>query len=168
MADAAARLGLAVPEFSDRLQSELRKIVIPTAQVRNPLDLTMDFDLKRFFIDVTEVVVGSGEVDAILFYGVFGAVHGKKKFTAAIGGPDEATLNGYDGFISEMAGRFAEITGKAGIPVLSASFTGIDDVPVARMMELGIPVYPTPERAAFALAQMVKYVRGLAATRQMI
>ena len=80
MADAAARLGLAVPEFSESLQKSLREIVIPTAQVRNPLDLTMDFDIKRFFIDVPRIIIDSGEIDAVLFYGVFGATHGKKKF----------------------------------------------------------------------------------------
>ena len=159
MADAAARLGLAVPEFSDRLQRELRKIVIPTAQVRNPLDLTMDFDLKRFFIDVTEVIVGSGEVDALLFYGVFGATHGQKKFGSIKGGPDTAAVQGYDSYLSDLAGKFAVLVRQADIPVLSASFTGIDDAPVARMMELGIPVYPTPERAALALATMARYAR---------
>ncbi len=159
MADAAARLGLIVPEFSDRLQKELRKIVIPTAQVRNPLDLTMDFDLKRFYIDVPKVVVESGEIDALLFYGVFGATHGKRKFASIIDGPDEAALNRYDGYMSGLAAEFAEILTNADIPVLSASFTGIDDLPVARMMELGIPVYPTPERAALALATMARYAR---------
>jgi acyl-CoA synthetase (NDP forming) len=157
MADAAARLGLVVPEFSDGLQKELRKIVIPTAQVRNPLDLTMDFDLKRFFIDVTQLIADSGEADAILFYGVFGATHGKRKFGVVAGGPDDAALDGYDKYMSGMVDGFVEIAAKAGVPVLSSSFTGIEDVPVARMMELGIPVYPTPERAAQALAAMVRY-----------
>jgi acyl-CoA synthetase (NDP forming) len=159
MADAAARLGLAVPEFSDRLQKELRKIVIPTAQVRNPLDLTMDFDLKRFFIDVPKMVIDSGEVDAILFYGVFGGTHGKRKFESLVDGPDVAALEGYDSYMSGMVDGFADIVAQAGVPVLSSSFTGIEDVPVARMMELGIPVYPTPERAATALAVMARYAR---------
>lgn len=157
MADAAARLGLIVPEFSDRLQKELRGIVIPTAQVRNPLDLTMDFDLKRFFVDVTGAVIASNEADAILFYGVFGATHGKRKFGSLMHGMDEAMVSGYDKYICEFAQQFADMATKAGVPVLSSSFTGIEDVPVARMMELGIPVYPTPERASFALATMVRY-----------
>jgi acetyltransferase len=159
MADAAARLGLAVPEFSESLQKSLRAIVIPTAQVRNPLDLTMDFDIKRFFIDVPRIIIDSGEIDAVLFYGVFGATHGKKKFGSMVQGMDDAMVTGYDSYICSNAEGFNDIVRKAGVPVLSSSFTGIEDAPVARMMELGIPVYPTPERAAFALATMARYAR---------
>ncbi len=72
---------------------------------------------------------------------------------------DDAMVAGYDGYICSNAEGFDDILRKAGIPVLSSSFTGIEDAPVARMMELGIPVYPTPERAAFALATMARYAR---------
>ncbi|MBN2225089.1 MAG: CoA-binding protein [Deltaproteobacteria bacterium] len=159
MADAAARRGLLVPEFSEALRKQLREIVIPTAQVNNPIDLTMDFDLKRFFVDVPQIIINSGEIDAVLFYGVFGGTHGKRKFESLVDGPDLAALEGYDSYMSQMAEKFVEILAKAGIPVLSSSFTGIEDVPVARMMELGVPVYPTPERAATALAAMARYAR---------
>jgi acetyltransferase len=159
MADAAARRGLLVPEFSDALKKELRSIVIPTAQVNNPIDLTMDFDLKRFFVDVPEIIINSGEIDAVLFYGIFGATHGKRKFGTLTDAPNGTALEQYDDYMSQMAEQFVEITAKAGIPVLSSSFTGIEDVPVARMMERGIPVFPTPERAAMALAAMERYAR---------
>jgi acyl-CoA synthetase (NDP forming) len=159
MADAAARLGLCVPEFSLALQKKLREIVIPTAQVRNPLDLTMDFDIKRFFIDVPRIIVDSGEIDAVLFYGIFGATHGKRKFASLMGGMNDEMAIGYDKYICDNAEGFNDILRKAGVPVLSSSFTGIEDVPVARMMELGIPVYATPERASFALATMTRYAQ---------
>ncbi len=156
MADAAARLGLSVPEFSARLQKELRQIVIPTAQVANPVDLTMDFDLKRLFVDVADLVIKSGEVDAVLFYGIFGATHAKKKF-GKIGSVQPGSFEQYDNYIMGFIDRFASRLRDAGVPVLSASFTGSDDEPIKKMMEAGIPVYPTPERAAAALAAMARY-----------
>ncbi len=119
----------------------------------------MDFDIKRFFIDVPRIIIDSGEIDAVLFYGVFGATHGKKKFGSMVQGMDDAMVAGYDSYICSNAEGFNDILRKAGVPVLSSSFTGIEDAPVARMMELGIPVYPTPERAAFALATMARYAR---------
>jgi acyl-CoA synthetase (NDP forming) len=158
MADAAARLGLIVPEFSTDLKQKLRQIVIPTAQVVNPVDLTMDFDLKRLFVDVTDLVIKSGEIDAVLFYGIFGATHAMKKF-GKLAHADPAAFDRYDDYIIGFIERFSETLRQAGIPILSASFTGSDDAPVRKMMDAGIPVYPTPERAAVALAAMVRYAR---------
>jgi acyl-CoA synthetase (NDP forming) len=158
MADAAVRLGLKVPVFSEGLQKMLREKVIHTAQVGNPVDITMDFDIKKLFIDVTAAVIESGEVDAILFYGVFGSTHLMKKFQK-LGISDTESLAQYDSFLDSVIHEFSEMNRKANIPIISASFAGNEDKAVATVMEMDIPIYPTPERASAALGALVRYAR---------
>jgi len=158
MVDAAARLGLSIPEFSPELQKKLREVVVHTAQVGNPVDITMDFDLERFFVTLPKIVLDSGEADAILFYGVFSGAHAKKKMDI-LNRPEAAMLEQYDEFLTGYIETFVQAVADAGIPLVAASFNGKLDTPVARMMEMGVPVYPTPERAAAALAVMNRYAR---------
>jgi acyl-CoA synthetase (NDP forming) len=158
MADAAVRMGLKVPELSKGLQKALREMVIPTAQVGNPVDLTMDFDARKLYIDVTKKVIESGEIDAILFYGAFGAAHMMKKFKK-LGLNDSDKLDQYDEYLKAIIDEFSDLNRNYDIPILAASFSGKEDSIVAKIMEVKIPIYPTPERASVALSAMAKYAR---------
>ncbi len=158
MADSAVRLGLSIPEFSKGFQKKLREISIHTAQVGNPVDMTMDFDIRKQFIDVTKMIIESGEVDAILFYGVFGGANFDKKFDKLGIIPTEMRA-GFSKYLGEIVREFSQILRSSNIPVVTASFTGKEDSSVELMMELGIPVFSTPERASAALAAMAKYAK---------
>lgn len=158
MVDAAVRLGLTVPEFSKPFQKRLREISIHTAQVGNPVDMTMDFDIRKQFIDVTKMVIESGEVDSVLFYGVFGGKNFDKKFEILGIANDDMRL-GYYKYIDQVIEEFNGIIKASDIPVVTASFTGREETAVAKMIEMGIPIYSTPERASAALAAMTRYAR---------
>ncbi len=62
-------------------------------------------------------------------------------------------------YLGEIVREFNQILRSSNVPVVTASFTGKEDSSVELMMELGIPVYSTPERASAALAAMAKYAR---------
>jgi len=158
MVDTAARLGLSIPEFSPALQQKLRDVVVHTAQVGNPVDITMDFDLQKFLVTVPKLVIDSGEADAILFYGVFSGAHAKKKMEI-LERPEAAMLDQYDDYLTGFLETFIHAAGEADIPLIAASFNGKPDRPVTRMMDMGVPVFPTPERAAAALAALNRYAR---------
>ncbi|MHA2287880.1 MAG: acetate--CoA ligase family protein [Promethearchaeota archaeon] len=72
IANNAEKHGLMVPEFSNLLQKELKEILPSTAGFNNPVDCTFDMDLPYFYITLPEILMKSGEVDAILQYGVVG------------------------------------------------------------------------------------------------
>ncbi|MFX1391501.1 MAG: acetate--CoA ligase family protein [Promethearchaeota archaeon] len=72
LANNAEKHGLIVPEFSDPLQEELKSALPPTASFKNPVDCTFDMDLPYFYISLPEILMRSGEIDAIIQYGVFG------------------------------------------------------------------------------------------------
>ncbi|MFX1467965.1 MAG: CoA-binding protein [Promethearchaeota archaeon] len=72
IANNAEKHGLIVPEFSNSLQNELKKVLPPIASFKNPVDCTFDMDLPYFYITLPELLMKSGEIDAIIQYGVFG------------------------------------------------------------------------------------------------
>ena len=72
VANNAEKHGLIVPELSADFQNELKEILPSTASYRNPVDCTFDMNLPYFYITLPEVLMKSGEVDAIIQYGVVG------------------------------------------------------------------------------------------------
>jgi acyl-CoA synthetase (NDP forming) len=72
VANNAEKQGLIIPELSDSLQMELKKILPKTASFKNPIDCTFDMNLPYFYITLPEILMKSGEIDAIIQYGVVG------------------------------------------------------------------------------------------------
>ena len=71
-ANNAEKQGLMVPELSKTLQEELKRVSPVTATFKNPVDVTFDMDLPYFYITLPEILMKSGEIDAIIQYGVVG------------------------------------------------------------------------------------------------
>ncbi|MBD3195593.1 MAG: hypothetical protein GF317_11085 [Candidatus Lokiarchaeota archaeon] len=71
MTKTAEQLGLTVPQFSEDLQEKIREDIPPTASALNPIDVTFDIDFFNLFKKFPKILMESGEVDAIIVYGVF-------------------------------------------------------------------------------------------------
>jgi acyl-CoA synthetase (NDP forming) len=72
IANQAEQKGLIVPKFSEELRNKLRQYVIKTASLENPVDTTFDMNLNNYYVNIPKTLIKSGEVDAIIIYGVFG------------------------------------------------------------------------------------------------
>ena len=72
IANNAEKHGLIVPELSEPLQEELKSMLPSTASFKNPVDVTFDMNLPYFYINLPEMLMKSGEIDAIFQYGVVG------------------------------------------------------------------------------------------------
>lgn len=62
-------VGLEVPRFSDGLQNEIRKHIEPHASASNPVDMTFDLSMNKLALTLPEMVMKSGEVDAVVLHG---------------------------------------------------------------------------------------------------
>lgn len=71
MAKTAELYGLKVPEFSRELKKMLFEIIPSTASAANPIDVTFDVNFFNLFNKLPKIVIKSGEVDAVIVYGVF-------------------------------------------------------------------------------------------------
>ena len=64
-------LGLMVPEFSKSLQDKISELLPPTGSKNNPVDITFFKSYYNFFVKLPRLIIQSGEVDSIIFDGVF-------------------------------------------------------------------------------------------------
>ncbi len=72
VANNAEKAGLIVPEFSESLQEQLKKVLPPIASFKNPVDCAFDTNLPYFYITLPEILMKSGEIDVLIQYGVVG------------------------------------------------------------------------------------------------
>jgi acetate---CoA ligase (ADP-forming) len=136
--DVAVAAGLEVPRLSDELSAVLAGQLPHTAATRNPVDLAgggeQDF---MSYAKVTRALLESDEVDGVLMTGYFG---------------------GYSQYSEEFAGAEVKVARAivaavhdTGRPVVGQSMYH-DTLTSVALREGGVPVYPSIEAAAGALA----------------
>ena len=133
-ADAAELAGLELPSPDEATANALRAVLPDTASVGNPVDVIGDADPDRY-LAAFEILQKSTDADAIV----------------VIATPQNMTQP------TALARRLAAAH-NGRIPLITA-FLGGDQVKEARKMltSLGIPNYPSPERALAALKAMTDY-----------
>lgn len=63
--------GLEVPQFSKELQKDISNYIPHTASGSNPIDVTFFENFFEFFVSLPKLILNSGEVDCIIFDGVW-------------------------------------------------------------------------------------------------
>jgi len=139
--DAAVDLGLEVPKLSQETEEKLRKVLLPIASPHNPVDVTGSAR-DEHLIDALEILVESGEVDAIIWIPYF-MVPGLSEEIA-----------------KKFVAKYREVLKRTGrpVPVVGAVTGGVYSWRLAAEAEQsGIPMYPSVERAAKAVYMLYKY-----------
>ncbi len=159
-ADAANRLGLDIPPLSKELQETLRAAIPGTASPRNPVDITYAVNMQNLIMDkIPNLLLKSNEIDGLLVYGLFAA---DVFIKYAVGmGLDLPISNEQMHELDEKASvKFGKIADETGKPIIGATFfTRDDDALIRRIQECGVPMLPSPERAASAMAALYRYGR---------
>ncbi|HOD14651.1 MAG TPA: acetate--CoA ligase family protein [Spirochaetota bacterium] len=156
IANALEEGGLEVPEFSAGLREKLRPLMPPHAPCGNPVDLTFSMDIEVLSRKIPEIVLASGEVDAIAIHGVLrsgyirAAYDHFKEFinNAPVDVLLNSVPNSSEGNVS--IARF-------GKPISISSFYDRDDDYTTAYQDNGIPVFDSPEKAAGAIVCMNRY-----------
>ncbi len=158
-ADSAQRSGLVIPEFSQKLQSRIKRIIADIGSAKNPIDMTMDLNIDSLMKILPEIVIESGEVDGILHYGFFGPIHHEVKLSIldkkvkGLAVFETKTFSAYE----RAAKDLCALSSKHNFPIISASFHGSYDPCQSILRNNGIPVMPSPEKAAQTLGTMWRY-----------
>lgn len=133
-ADAAETIGLNMVPPSEASKKRLREVLPPTAAVGNPVDVIGDAEPDRY-IKAFEILQEDDGIDAIL----------------VVATPQNMT----------QPLKLAEDLARAnqGKKPILTSFMGGEEVVAgkAKLMELGIPNYPSPDRAVAALKAMYDF-----------
>lgn len=163
MSDRATRIGLKLPQFSEQLQSELKKLLPPTAQgsqASNPLDYTFSIDPSTYFKKVPEILAKSGEVDAMVAYGAYGSDFFSyrgigKEFLKSEKYQHLITM--YMDFFEGSVESARRIPKKYGFPIIYVNFMGVRDAIVPYLNKNGFPTFKNEHQAINAIANLMKY-----------
>ena len=137
-ADSAAVHGLETPEFSPALQESLTRILPAGAAASNPVDLAGAGEANlHVYADVMELLLTSGEVDAVVLSGYFGCY-----------GEDAEIIEARELEVIDRIGALVDLTG---VPLAVHSMS-TGSRAVTRLWERGVPVYNFIEFAVQALA----------------
>ncbi len=67
----AEKYSLKVPEFSKQLQNKISEFIPPTGSKSNPVDITFFRNYNDFFVKLPKLLMKSGEIDCLIFDGIF-------------------------------------------------------------------------------------------------
>ncbi|MEW6526184.1 MAG: acetate--CoA ligase family protein [Spirochaetota bacterium] len=157
MANTCEKEGFTVPPFSRQLQEKIKPLIPPHAPAGNPVDITFNLDLDVLTIKIPELAIQSGEVDALCIHGAF-----RKGFIECIFPHVQQALHldkpeDVLGFLPSDLDTPGIIPYKYGIPIVMSSFFDYQDDFTVAMQEKGVPVFDSPEKAAKALAVLLRY-----------
>nr|MDO8111537.1 CoA-binding protein [Candidatus Sigynarchaeota archaeon] len=156
MSDAADRVGLKVPEFSQEFQDKLReKLGIPTAQVRNIVDLTFDLDLEKMYRTIPRTILRSDEIDGMLVYGIYGI--NIFEILQDLAPNVKVPLEEFKGIQVPLLEHLAKLPRVMNKPVILVNLGGRDDTAAAFLQDRGFPVYEMPHRAVKAFWALNEY-----------
>lgn len=160
MADSCNRAGLEVPLLSGGLQERLREILPHTAAVINPVDMTFFMNFGDLYEAIPRLLLESGEIDGIVMYGVFGSLL-YNTIQSALGGRIKYPIKEVIPVVIGLLDKLKDFPREYGKPIIVSSFWGKDDDALEFLINSGIPVYPSPERAVNAMAALYRYGRVL-------
>ena len=132
--DAAEAFGLELPELPNSIKKKLKDVLPPQVILGNPLDLTGS-STTEWYDAAMEDCLKSSKFDGLLLITILSTPQLTEDITETI---------------IKMK--------KFGKPIICCTIGGVYTLNIIRILEAeGIPVYPTPERAAKAMAALVQY-----------
>ena len=156
MADMLDKKGMELPVFSGSLQEKLRALLPGYASSANPVDLTFHVDMSLMTKDLPKTMAQSGEIDGLLIHGVMDTGWGQLAFPVL-----EKYLNIEKKDIGKLfhadLGDLVNLSRQTRIPLAISSFFGKEDHAVREFFDHGIPVFNTPEKAAWAMGVLYQY-----------
>ena len=126
----------------------------------NPIDMTFFMDMETMYATVPRMLMESGEIDGIVMYGVFGSML-YRKIRQAMGDRIRLPIDEVAPYAMDLLSRLKDLPGEFGKPLLVSSLWGKDDDALEFLVESGVPVYPTPERAVSAMAALYRWGQSM-------
>jgi acyl-CoA synthetase (NDP forming) len=155
-ADALSRCGLALSVFSQVTLDRLRKFVPPTGSVDNPVDLTFTKNPLDYMNAVPDVLLEDEGVDGLLAYFLM-PIQGISRALEHMGASKEEMDAQIEKMLAEMVGAVAGQAGKYRKPLIGFSYRDRGEPFLQALFRRSVPVLPNPERAARAMAALVRY-----------
>jgi acyl-CoA synthetase (NDP forming) len=159
-ADACSRAGIDLPHLSGETLKTLASMVPHTGSVNNPVDLTFTKNPLDFFSAIPDTLLGENKTDGLIVY--FLAPQQSISRTMESMSISREQIPGLtEKLYDDQGGLLAGLIKKHRKPLVGFTFQSHQDLFIQKLMQHGIPVFPSPERAARAMAALVSYSRLL-------
>lgn len=157
-ADACDRNGLVLPAIADATRENLESYVPHTASVNNPIDLTFTKRNTDYMDGIPQVLLDDENTDAMLMY-LMMPKHSVRRAMESLGITGDVADQETDKFIDDQSRKMGELMLSAEKPLIGFSYYAGESRFIRGLYAAGAPVFPSPNRAARALAALVEYRR---------
>jgi acetyltransferase len=150
-------VGMDVPRFSERLQKEIKQYIEPHASAANPVDMTFHLSMQKLAVTLPEIMMKSGEVDAIVLHGVLHSGFMQEIYNHVVDLIGGISLEEFLKLTQPVIAEAFELPHKYKMPMLVSSFFGREDGYTKGYQDTNTPVFHSPENAARALGSLYHY-----------
>jgi len=150
-------VGLEVPRFSESLQKEIKQYIEPHASAANPVDMTFHLSMEKLAVILPEIMIKSGEVDAIVLHGVLHSGFMQEIYNHVVDLIGGISLEEFLKQLGPVHAKAFELPHKYKMPMLISSFFGREDGYTRGYQDTNTPVFHSPENAARALGSLYQY-----------
>jgi acetyl-CoA synthetase (ADP-forming) len=157
-ADACGRAGLNLPPLSEKTLAKLAPLVPHTSSLNNPVDLTFAKNPMDFFAAIPDVLLSEAGAHGLLVYFLTPARIVRRNMES-MGISEDEILKLTDKLFREQAASLADLLEKHKKPLIGFTFQSLNNPFIQKLLDRGIVVLPSPERAARAMAALVRYTR---------
>jgi len=153
----ADAVGLQVPRFSDELQKEIRKHIEPYASSANPVDVTFELKMENLTVNLPELMMKSGEVDAVVIHGVMMTGYMREVYSHIKEMVGNVSLEELLKFSQPIVPGALELPHRYQMPLLISTFFDWEDNYMTGYRDSNTPVFHCPENTARALGSLYRY-----------
>ncbi len=155
-ADACGRVGLKLPSLTRETVEKLHQFLPHTASTSNPVDLTFMRNQRDYFAGIPDILLADAHADMLLVYLLSPAIF-LHRYMREKGASEEQITATEKSITAELTHAFLTLADKHGKPIVGYTFRSLQEDMVRALLDAGIPVYPDAERAARAMAALLRY-----------
>ncbi len=155
-ADACGRAGLELPSLSEKTLAKIAPMVPHTGSVNNPIDVTFSKNPLDFFDAIPDALLGDEQTDGLLAYFLTPGQSIRRTMTG-MGIAEEEIPRLTEKLLDDQSRTMAGLIQKHQKPLVGFTFQSHQDLSIQKLLQYGIPVLPSPERASRAMAALVRY-----------
>ncbi len=149
--------GLKVSEFSKQLQDKISKCIPPTGSKSNPVDITFFRSYYDFFVKLPKLIIKSGEIDCLLFDGVFDFQEVFEVMESSGFPVDEKIKNSMGSFFDIVIKPLQRLARKKSIPLFYSGPQLYTHPMYQLFISNDIPIFSLWDHPTRSLAMLVKY-----------
>ncbi|CAB1071219.1 CoA-binding protein [Alkalispirochaeta odontotermitis] len=159
-ADACSRTGLKLPRLAPNTLEKLADLVPQTGSVSNPVDLTFSKNPMDYFEAIPNVLLADTAAGGLLIY-YLTPTRLVRRSMENMGFDADQIPKLTEKLFDDQAGSLAALVKKHRKPIVGFTFQSHENLFIQKLVKHGLPVFPSPERAARAMFALVSYAQIL-------